>query len=270
MKYLPTPRKFPFLTSISFLFERPKALTMGVFLGIFPLLTMILSLLITSTTINYEEPDFKLISEKGIEVEGTIEKKDIVTNITINDENPIIISYLYEVNGVQKRDSIQTISLLNVRDWKVGDKVKVKHYQGDSIIPKAEPVNFYYWEFIFMPLPFSIVGFSFLGWAIAGSLKKRNLYKNGELRIGKIVSMAPMNDYGTFFPYNRFKICYAFESHKGETLYGDSISSDLAFLNEKRKGDEVSLFVSPNNERVNCVVDERIIRKAIGIDFIKL
>ncbi len=271
MRYPPTPRKFPLLTSIGFFFERPMVLILGLVFGINSLFATIfaISLSVLTTSINYEQPDFKLISEKGVEVEGIIENKDVVITTMINQEHPIKITYTYEVDGIQKKDSIETMSLMTVEDWKVGDKVKVKHYKGDSIIPKAEPVNlsfdFPFMAVIFVFLTVSIVGFSLFGWVVAGGLKKRYLYINGEVRIGEIFSISLVADSTMYSLKNRLKICYAFESHKGEKFYGESVSSDLAFFNEKKKGDEVSILVSPVNERVNCVVDESIMRKAIGI-----
>ncbi|MDJ0707035.1 MAG: hypothetical protein QNJ46_27485 [Leptolyngbyaceae cyanobacterium MO_188.B28] len=265
MNYPPPPRKYPLFTMLGFLFDRPTALFIGVVSGVFPLFVAI-QLLPVLSTLDSDKPNFTLIDKKGIEVEGVIEKKEVVANTTINGEHPIKITYTYQDNEEQKRDSIETMSLLTVSNWKVGDRIQVKYFEGDSIIPDAEPVNFPFWVFGFIPLLFSFVGLSFLGWALAGTLKKRHLYLKGEERVGKVISMAPISGDSMFFSKSSFRIHYAFENKNGDTSYGISVSSDLALMNEKRRGDDVSLLISPVSERVNCVVDERIMCKAEGMN----
>lgn len=265
MNYPPSPRKYPLSTTLGFIFERPRALFYGLFFGIFPSIIAIRFLLIL-LTLNADKPNFTLIDKKGIEVEGVIDKKEIVSNTTINGENPIKVTYTYQDNEGVKRDSIETMSLSTVNNWKVGDKIRVKYHEGDSIIPDAEPVNFPFWVFSLIPLIPSCVGLTFLGWGLAGAWKKRYLYSRGEERVGKIISMAPTGGDRMFFLKPSFRIHYAFENQNGKTSYGDSVSSDIALMNEKRKGDDIFLLISPVNERVNCVLDERIMCKAEGMD----
>ena len=254
------PRNLPFTVFLNFLLDSPRAVISGVFFCIFPLLMAIPFTFLFSSLTN-EEPDFDKVLNLGKDSKGIVLYKDIVSNITINGVNPIKIIYEYEVDGNKIKDSFQTMSVMSVKNWQKGEQIIVRHFDGDSIIPELEPVNFPFWIFLMIPFIFVIIGLPFLIYAVHRALKKKKLYSKGHERTAKIISMAPVGKFIFSFFKDRFQINYSYTQFNGQEGFGKSTTTDLSLINEKAKGDEVTILFDPNNEHLNCLVDDIIMMK---------
>jgi len=251
------PRRLPSTAFFSFLLDRPRSFIIGVFIGIFPLLMNIPFIFIFST-LSQGDPDFKLISKNGKETNGIVFYKDIVSNITINGVNPIKIVYEYKAGGNILKDSFQTMSVMTVKNWKKGDKITIKYFDGDSIIPELEPVKFPFWIIFVFDLVFVIIGLPFLVFSISGALKQRTLYINGIERDAKIISMAPVGRLIFSFIKDRFLVNYSYKKSNGQESFGKSSTTDLTLINDKVKGDRIPILFDSSNEDRNCIVDDSI------------
>ena len=123
-------------------------------------------------------------------------------------------------------------------------------------IPSLEPADFPWIIFLLMPLFFGIFGAPFLIYCLVLARNKLKVMKLGVVKKARWLAFAPVASFGTsWFFKTRFEVNYVFQSEKGGEIFGNSLTTDLALLNEKKKGDEIEILVLPDQEMKSMIID---------------
>lgn len=212
-------------------------------------------LVIAFSSIGNDTPsvDFELINSKGTNKTAQITDYETQYNITINEVHPTIIYYSYEDNGQLTHSSYRVLEERKIENYEIGTRIEIKEYEGSSIIVGLKPYDFGMDFFLLFPIPFLIIGLPFLLYATFRLRSELKLYKTGELSQGKIVSMIPKSG----LPVSNFGqaviVHYEYEKN-GQKIIGESITTDLSIISDKKKGDITPIFVSTDDQRKSCIV----------------
>ncbi len=156
---------------------------------------------------------------------------------------------------------MNTLSVDLVSTWLPGHAIVIKHLDGQATVPELQTMDFPMWLFELMPLIFAAVGIPLLVYALAGAATKKRLLQNGQVQKAKLLSMTPVQSFGTFggsFFKTRFDTNCAFVDECGLEAFGRSLTTDLKLLNEKKAGDEIEILALPGRPRDTLVVDSRV------------
>lgn len=202
----------------------------------------------------YEKYDFDKIEQNGIEQTAKIVDLRPVNNVTINGEHPSKISYEFLNNGLTKSDKFQTMDLDKTNEIKIGDEIKIKTFENQSKIQNLEPFTFPFYLFYILPLIFLLVGIPFLLIGLIPALREYNLYKNGIVKEGTIISLTPNSGLPITNIGQSILINYYYLSSNGEKIFGKSKTTDFSIMTEKKAEDKIKLFVSESDETKSCIV----------------
>ncbi|MES2543944.1 MAG: hypothetical protein V4548_03600 [Bacteroidota bacterium] len=202
----------------------------------------------------YEKYDFKKIEQNGTEQNAKITDLRPVYNVTINGEHPLKISYDFLYNGVTKSDKFQTMELEKANEMKIGNEIKIKTFDNQSKIQNLEPFTFPFFVFYILPFIFFVLGsiFSIIG--LVPVFRDYNLYKNGIVKEGTIISLTPNSGLPITNIGQSLIINYYFSGSNGQKIFGKSKTTDFSIMVEKKAEDKIKLFVSENDETKSCIV----------------
>ena len=138
-------RTVPFSFLFRLLLNTPRSLSVGLMLLILPLfaLWMINTLAISE---DGKGPDRWRIAETGRQVAAVVISRRSVSEITIEGRNPVEVTYLFEADGKEITDSVQTLDAPAYKLFK-GEKLSVFFDGEDSFVPDFAPVHFPFWAF---------------------------------------------------------------------------------------------------------------------------
>jgi hypothetical protein len=153
------------------------------------------------------------------------------------------------------------LSVETVARWRPGQEIAVRYLGDDATVPNLEPGDFPFWVFLWGPLPFVAVGVPLLWYAIAGARRQVEVLRLGVAAKARFIAFTPISSHGMRFAKVRFEVSYAYAAQGGETLTGSSLTTDLALLNEKKKGDEIDILVLPNQEKRSLLLDGPRLKK---------
>lgn len=224
-----------------------------VFSSIFILLPSVLFL--TKSFIEpYEKYDFDKIEQNGIEQTAKIIDLRPVNNVEINGEHPLKISYEYINNDATKSDKFQTMDLEKTNEMKIGNEIKIKTFENQSKIQNLEPFTFPFYVFYILPIIFFVLGsiFSIIG--LVPALRDYNLFKNGIVKDGTIISLTPNSGLPITNIGQSILINYYYLSSNGQKIFGKSKTTDFSIMTEKKAEDVIKLFVLENNESKSCII----------------
>jgi hypothetical protein len=254
-------REVPFSILINLLKERKPFSTLGI---LFPLSTIFFTIFIfLFFNLNqkpYEKYDSEKIQKTGIEKNAVVSDIEM-TNINFNGDEVKIISYEYDHEGKKISDQFKTSESGKIPDLKVGEKIRIKSLDNQSVIKDLEPFTLWNSSFFIVPVFFILLGIPFLLVALIPSLKNYNLYKTGIIKEAEIASMEVstnvvsnrgLTTYRT--GAQKIMIHYFFTGKNGEKIFGKSSTTDYSILNEKKPGDKIKIFVSEDDEHKSCIV----------------
>lgn len=213
--------------------------------------------LITSVKLKepYEKYDFQKIESNGIEKVARITYIKTLDNVSINGEHPEVISYEYDNNGKKIADKFETFDLEKTAQFKEGTSIKILEHQGQTMIKGLKPFGFPFYIFYFIPTLFLLIGIPFLLVGLIPALKTFNLYRTGIVKDAQIISIDAGSNGLAWRNFTKsFFVNYSFKNNYGKEVFGGSATTDLLFLNEKRSGDVIKIFVSEMDENTSCLV----------------
>ena len=82
------------------------------------------------------------IKSNGITENAVLTDIKAIPNISINGENPSILSYEFESNGQSIQSSLTVFDPEKTSELKKGDIVSIKYLNGKSITTEYEPYSF--------------------------------------------------------------------------------------------------------------------------------
>lgn len=205
----------------------------------------------------YEKYDYEEIIAMGIEKDAVI--LDIVSmdNVSVNGSHPRRITYTFTNDDTPISDAFQTFELDKVARIHAGDSVSVKVYNGQSVIADMEPFRFPYAVFYILPATFFMIGSILFMVALIPALPIFRLYKYGIVKDGTITSMVANGGLPVTGIGRKVMIDYYYTGNFGNRIYGNGTTADFSILGEKKTGDAIKIFVSPDNEDLSCLVPEK-------------
>ena len=137
---------------------------------------------------------------------------------------------------------------------KIGKEIQIKTFDNQSKIQNLEPFTFPFYIFYLLPIIFFILGtiFSIIG--LIPAIRDYNLYKNGIIREGTIISLIPNSGLPITNIGQSILINYYYLSKSGYKIFGKSKTSDSSLMTEKKAEDKINLFVSESDENKSCIV----------------
>jgi len=230
-----------------------KLFLLGAIFTVLSVFIMVPTFMMVSSFIEpYQKYDHELIYSKGTEKEAVVDKMTIKTNVTINNENPILIFYSYKDKGQVVHDKFETFDLNDMHNAFSNDKIKIhepvviKIYKGQSAIVGLEPFVFPYKVFyIFFIFP--LVGIILLVIGMIPGLKIYRIYKNGKEREATIYDLAPVSSGFFLLAKRKAAVNYHYLSKNGTKLTGEAVLP-VNFLVNHVVGDTFTVYVSYNDE----------------------
>ena len=256
-----SPRRLGFKAFWFGLWDSPRSLMIGLWFVGFPLVFFLPFSFIMMTAITGHQPNHARLRSAGQEAKAEVVSVETVRNVDINGVNPRRIVFRYEADGRMKQGSMDTLPTDETSDWKPGRQITIRYLGDQATIPSLQPLEFPFFFFLLLPLMFTIFGFPFLLYSIAGARKKLKIMRLGVVKRAKLLSLAPLSSLGVWFIKQRFEATYVFSGSNGKDVYGKSLTTDLVFLNEKKKGDEIEILVLAPDEQESLVLDAPTLAK---------
>jgi hypothetical protein len=206
----------------------------------------------------YAKYDHAAINQKGVNKDGVITGLDSKTNVSVNGEHPVVISYDYKEGGKTVSDKFQTFELQKIANFKQGDAIKIKSYNNQSLIAGLEPYSFPFYLVLIGPTIFLLVGTIFFMIGFIPAYRIYKLYQTGIVKEATVFSMLAdsgnsRNNFGRAIIVNY----YYFDSRSNK-IFGTTITSDLSVLHEMRPDDKTKIFVSETDETKSCLVPKTL------------
>lgn len=223
------------------------------FVALFILLPMVL-FMSNSFAEPHEKYDFDAIEKKGTMKTATITDVQSVDNVTVNGRHPLKIIYEFSDNGSIKSDAFQTMDFYKVQDFKVERKIQIKIFENESKIQNLKPFAFPFFVFYILPFIFFTLGLIFLIIGVIPVLKDYELYKNGVVKEGFIISMIPNSGLPITNIGQSILINYYYVGSHGQKIFGKSKTKDFSIMIENKSGDSLKLFVSEKDETKSCMI----------------
>lgn len=223
-------------------------------LGLFVMLPLIV-VISASITEPYQNYDIDAILNHGTNYEAIITDKHVLGNVSINNESPVEFSYTYTTGGKVVHDKLQTMDLEKAQAIAIGSSVKIKAYNGESVITGLKSFSFPIQYLFMLPGTFFILGSVFLTINLIPALKNFRLYKNGTVRDATLITLYPYSYSMSYRNVQKvIKVEYSFTGRTGQKMFGDSVTNDFLFYNERRAGDTINIFTDPEDESKNTIV----------------
>jgi len=250
-------RTVPFSLLLKLLRSRGPAGILGLVFVLSSLLILTPMLLVISRTLTqpYERYDFAEIRRHGTPAVARITSIAPLTNVTINGENPRVISYTYPSAGGPVADQFQTLELAKLTSLKAGDTIRVNALNQQSIIPSLEPFSFPFHFFFILPGIFLLIGLPFFLIGFLPALRNYKLYQHGIAKKATVVGISTkVISTSRHSQQKAFVVSYEYAGLTQPRLLGESLTDDLLLVQEKKFGDQVDIFVSETDETNSCLV----------------
>ncbi|WP_300672834.1 DUF3592 domain-containing protein [Desulfoluna sp.] len=250
-------RRVPASLFIRFLLDRPRAISVGLMLAVLPAgVLILLSWLITS--MDGKGPDFESLLAAGAPFTATVVDVNPVTRITIQNRNPVRITYRYQWGNIPITDTVQTLAEAGY-DLKPGQTVTALVGDADSILPDFPPVRFPSWAIAVIAGMFFMMGLPFLIYAWLGAVARRRLYLRGTLIDGTVDFLS--SAHCVPFTATRIQVAFTGITDEGRAVKGTSVVVVDESWHGKKRGSAVQVLVDNASPDRACVVEETVLAR---------
>jgi hypothetical protein len=235
--------------------QKPALLLLGILLTILPAFMLaVFALVISIINTDFKEVDHEKINKQGKIASAKITGIEEQTNITINNEHPIIIYYNYTTEDSSVNATFRTLELDKVSDFTIGDQVNIKYIQDESIITDLKPFRFPLEIVYLITIPFFFAGITAWILLFYHLQKALNLYKYGTVKEAELIAISPKS-FSIFSSLaSSMIIYYKYETTSGQKVFGKSTTNDYAIINTVKPGELIKIFVSSKNEQESCFI----------------
>jgi len=208
-----------------------------------------------STKDTYEKYDYDNIIKHGKDYTAKVTSVQTQYNVTVNDVfHPQIIDYTYNEDGQTKNDKFKTLPNSGNPVFKIGDAIKIKIYNGESVIKDLKPFSFPIYLFYAIPLIFLLMGISFFLIGLWPVLKHYRLYKTGIRKEATIISLTTTSIVPVVSMRQNTLVNYFYFGESNNKIIAKSISPGLYLMTGKKVQDKIDIFVSSADENISCIV----------------
>jgi hypothetical protein len=248
-------RQVGFKTILALLKQRRMHLSVGVIFTLLPFAMGAMFLLVTTLTdFDIPDADYDSITSNGKLTTATITDIETQRNITINNAHPSIISYKYVKEGVESNGIYRSLDPDKINRMDIGDTIQIKYLADSSMVVGLEPFTFPFDVLLNILIPFLVMGLMMLGLLYLRIRKELNLYRHGQVKDAEVISMTPKSGLPISGIGQGVTVNYQYKNTRGQSILGESFTSDYTILNSKRQGDTVKIFVSVDNESKSCLI----------------
>jgi hypothetical protein len=230
--------------------------TMGLIFTILSIFVLLPIVIVVSIVLHnpYAKSNADKIISWGTEKSATITAIEVHHNVTVNAAHPVILTYSYTEGSQLISDKFEAlVDYDKIDHFKVGYKIKVIVYQGESLVKGVASYSFPVGLFYILPGMFFTIGSIFLLTALTPSLRIYNLYRTGIIKDAKVVSMAVENNSPFLGGKQNLIVDYFYNDTYGNQIIGEAKTDDMLLLHEKKSGDTIKIFVSEDDQQ-SCIV----------------
>ncbi len=192
------------------------------------------------------------IQSNGIKVNATLTGIKGIDNITINGNNPQILTYEFDNNGQKTESKFSVFEPEKTDNLKIGDIIPIKHLNGESMPTEFEQYSFNMNFMYYIAGAILLIGLILCYLLYSRLNKEISLYKTGRIMEGKIISIS----YNKGFTFSKFG-----SSMDVHYEYGNNVSksrtNNFALTNNKSIGDSIKILVSQDGNE-SCLYPELI------------
>lgn len=250
-------RPIPYPTLLKLITSRGPAGVLGLVFVLSSLFVLTPALLVASRAFTqpYERYDFDNIRQHGTAAVARITSITPLTNVTVNSEHPLLISYSYPGASGPVADQFQTLELAKASRLQAGNTLNIKMLHQQSVIPSLTPFSFPFKYFFIMPGVFLLIGIPFLLIGFVPTLRDYKLYRHGIAQKAKVLGISTrVISTSRLRQQQAFVVSYEYAGVTQPKLQGESLTDDLLLVQEKKFGDPVDIFVSETDETKSCLV----------------
>ncbi|WP_272022736.1 hypothetical protein [Olleya namhaensis] len=175
-----------------------------------------------------------------------------INNITINGNNPQILTYEFDFNGQKTESKFSVFEPDKTDILKIGDIIPIKHLNGQSIPSEFEQYTFNI-NFMYYIAGVILLIVLILCYLLYSRINKEFLlYKTGRIIEGKIVSIS----HNKGFTFSKFGSSMDVHYEYGNNV-AKSRTNNFALTNNKSTGDSIKILVSQDGNS-SCLYPELI------------
>ncbi|TDT44921.1 hypothetical protein CLV90_2000 [Maribacter spongiicola] len=175
-----------------------------------------------------------------------------INNITINGNNPQILTYEFDFNGSKTESKFSVFEPDKTDILKTGDIIPIKHWNGQSIPTEFEQYTFNMSFMYYIAGVVLLIGL-ILSYLLYSQINKEiSLYKTGKIKEGKIVSIS----HNKGFTFTKFGSSMEVHYEYGNKV-AKSRTNNFALTNNKSIGDSIKILVSQDGKS-SCLYPELI------------
>ncbi len=206
-------------------------------------------------SINSEAPivDYPSVLSQGTTTTGVITDIDRKRNMTINNQNPAVISYSYNVDGDTVESKFVAFDEDRLSMLSIGDLIQVKYLGNDSVIVDLDRFEFPMWLHLFFSV-FAVVGLApiiYVAYKVNGEIF---LYKYGKVTVAEVLSVTRVPGTPIMKRGQGSRVSYQYKSGMNKVLLGEVFTPDLLPSNSWKHGDSIKIFVSPRDESKSTLI----------------
>ncbi|KAA5822468.1 hypothetical protein FPF71_15095 [Algibacter amylolyticus] len=196
--------------------------------------------------------NIEMVESNGIKTSAVLTNIKSIDNITINGENPQILTYEFDLNGQKTQSKFSVFDPENTKNLKKGDIIPIKHLNGKSIAMEYEQYSFSMDFMYYIAGVFLLIGLIFFYLLYSRIKKEISLYRTGSIKEGKIISINQNRGF-TFSKFGQsMDVHYEYENKVDK-----SRTNNFALTNNKSIGDTIRILVSQDGN-TSCLYPELI------------
>jgi hypothetical protein len=175
-----------------------------------------------------------------------------INNITINGNNPQILTYEYDFNGQKTESKFSVFEPDKTDILKTGDIIPIKHLNGVSTPTEFEQYSFSMDFMYYIAGVVLLIGLILCYLLYSRINKELSLYKTGRIVEGKIISIS----HNKGFTFSKFGSSMDVHYEYGNNVT-KSRTNNFALTNNKSIGDSIKILVSQDGN-ASCLYPELI------------
>ncbi|MFD2561486.1 hypothetical protein [Aquimarina rubra] len=249
-------------TNLKTIWQRAKIrpiLLLSAFQGITFSLLLFLPLTLMMNSFKSSFPyveNVEKIESSGTNESAVLTEIEPIENVTINGNNPTILTYKFDLNGQIIHSRFSVFDPIKIKNLKIGDVIPIKQLNGNSIVLGFEQYSFSMDFMKYIAGAAMLVGLVFFCLLFLRIKKEIDLYKMGKLKEGKIISINQNKGF-TFSKFGSSMDVYYEYDVNGTKEIGKSRTNNFALTNNKTIGDTVRILVSEDGKN-SCLYPELI------------
>ncbi|MBU2929727.1 hypothetical protein [Winogradskyella psychrotolerans] len=192
------------------------------------------------------------IQSDGITANAILTGIKGIDNITINGNNPQILTYEFDDNSQKAESKFSVFEPEKTDNLKIGDVIPIKHLNGESMPTEFEQYSFSMDFMYYIAGAILLIGL-ILSYLLYSRINKEiSLYKSGRIMDGKIISIS----HNKGFTFSKFGSSMGVHYEYGNNV-AKSRTNNFALTNNKSIGYSIKILVSKDGNS-SCLYPELI------------